>query len=166
MAETTRPVVRSLEWVDGMAQRIFSSGDGDGAIQCKVANVGVESRQCAHIVHGYGRHQHRSEGHNARGGAALARNFEVCSLDRSQRGQRHIGQLRHSRWSAAHCAGLSAGSMNDAKTPKVAVENRPRTAWLPVKLAEFSPLTPLQATHSTGSNKSTKADSVKTRFKV
>ena len=95
MAETTRPVVKSLEWVDGIAQRVFSGGDGDGAIQWKLANAGVESRQCAHIVHGYGRHQHRGEGHNARGGAALARNFEVCSLDRSQRGQRHIGQLRH-----------------------------------------------------------------------
>lgn len=56
--------------------------------------------------------------------------------------------------------------MNDANTPKVTVENRPRTAWLPVQLAGFSPLTPLQATHSTGSDKSTKADSVETRFKV
>jgi len=56
--------------------------------------------------------------------------------------------------------------MNDAETPKVAVENRLRTAWLQVQLAEFSPLTPLQATHSTGRDKSTKADSVKTRFKV
>ena len=47
MAETTRPVVRSLEWVDGMAQRAFSGGDsdGDGAIQWKVANAGLESRQ-------------------------------------------------------------------------------------------------------------------------
>ena len=47
MAETTRPVFKSLEWVDGMAQRAFSGGDsdGDGAIQWKVANAGVGSRQ-------------------------------------------------------------------------------------------------------------------------